>query len=233
MNILVTGGTSGIGRCLVKRLTKDGHSVVFVGRNKERGQEVSQITGAPFIEADITVAAECERVTNEYYELFSTCDVLINNAGLWTEGPLTSAPVKEIEDVFAINSISPILLTQQFVRRIEKALDAGQQKGARILFINSLAGLNAKADRSVYFATKWAITGFARSLALELAPKNIGVTNVCPGYINTELFDHGGYPRDASDALDPQAVADAIAYVVDLPDGVHISEFTIKPTTYI
>lgn len=233
MNVFVTGGTSGIGRCLVERLAKDGHAVVFVGRNQQRGQEVAQSAGATFIAADITVASECERVTKEYYELFSTCDVLINNAGLWTEGPLTSAPVKEIEDVFSINSVSPILLTQQFVRRMEKSIDGGHQTGARILFINSMAGLNAKADRSVYFATKWAITGFARSLALELSPKNIGVTNVCPGYINTELFDHAGYPRDASDALDPNWVADAISYVIALPEGVHISEFTIKPTTYI
>lgn len=233
MNILVTGGTSGIGRCVVERLTKDGHNVAFVGRNTQRGKEVVDATGATFFAADLSDVSDCERIAREYFSEYGFCDVLINNAGLWTQGPLTSTPVKEIQDVFAINSVSPIVLTHQFLQYMEKAIDAGEQKGARILFVNSLAGLNAKADRSVYFATKWAITGFARSLALEVAPKNIAVTNVCPGYINTELFDHGGYPRDASDALDPQAVADAISYVIELPDGVHVTEFTIKPTLYI
>ncbi|HMS24339.1 MAG TPA: SDR family oxidoreductase [Acidimicrobiia bacterium] len=232
MNILITGGTSGVGRCVVECLTKEGHAVAFVGRNEDRGREVAQSTGATFIAADITSATECERVTEVFFAHFDQCDVLINNAGLWTQGNLIDAPVKEIEDVLAINTLSPIILTKYFLEHIEKAVDSKAQGSARIIFVNSLAGLNAKAQRSVYFASKWAITGFARSLSIELGPKNIAVTNVCPGYINTELFEHGGYPRDASDAMDPHAVADAIAYILSLPSEVQIGEITIKPTKY-
>lgn len=233
MNIFITGGTSGIGRCAVETLTTQGHNVTFVGRNSERGAEVSSTTGATFVQADLTQSSECERVTEEYFSRVSHCDALVNNAGLWTQGNLIDADVSEIHDVFAINTLSPVILTRYFLTHLSSDVKSGKQTGARIVFVNSMAGLSTKAERSVYFATKWAITGFARSLALELAPENIAVTNLCPGYINTELFDHGGYPRDASEALDPVHVAEAISHVISLPDGVHISEMTIKPTQYI
>ena len=233
MNVLITGGTSGIGKCLVERFTREEFNVTFVGRNKERGSEVAKNTGATFIEADISNVEGCQIVFDEFYKDYKNCDVLINNAGLWTQGPLVQAHLAEIQDVLAINTLAPIILTRLFLERIESEVDKKNQNSARIFFVNSMAGLNAKADRSVYFASKWAITGFARSLSMELSPKNIAVTNVCPGYINTELFDNGGYPRDSSDALDPNAVADSIFYAATLPDGVQVGEITIKPTKYI
>lgn len=232
MNILVTGGTSGIGKSTVELLSLSGHNVVFVGRNQERGAEVEQISGATFIAADISKPQECERVTNEYFSIFDTCDVLINNAGLWTEGKLETIDVEEIEKVLIINTLSPIVLTRYMLPKMKKAIEDKQQTSARIIFINSQAGLIAKAQRATYNASKWAITGFARSLALEVAQDNIGITNFCPGYIATELFDHAGYPRDTTGAIEPTDIAETIKYILDMPQNISINEIGIKPTTY-
>lgn len=231
MNILVTGGTSGIGKAIVELLTINNHAVVFTGRNEQRGSDIALATGAHFIQADLLHLQECSRIVEEFYSLHDTCDVLINNAGVWSEGKLVDTPVEEIEKVFAINSLAPIVLTKAVVEKMLTTKELGTTP--RVIFVNSIAGLNSKAEREVYSASKWAITGFARGLTQELAPEGIGVTNLCPGAVDTELFNHGGYPRDTSDMMNPASVAQAVDYVISQPASVVVNELLIKPTTYI
>ncbi len=233
MNIFITGGTSGIGKSIVELLSLSGHNVVFVGRDAKRGADVEQISGGTFIRADLSNMQECARAVDEYFQLYDTCDVLINNAGLWTEGKLEAADPKEIEKVIEINTLSPIIITQYMVSKIRSLQNSEKQENAKILFINSIAGLNAKAERSVYNASKWAITGFARSLNLELGKEKISVTNICPGYVQTELFDHAGYSREIHGAMEPSNVAEAVQYIINLPNDVNIGEISIKPTSYV
>jgi short-subunit dehydrogenase len=231
MNVLVTGGTSGIGKAIVELLSLSNHNVVFSGRDQQRGADVEQMSGASFVRADLSLVSDCERLVEEYFAMYDTCDVLINNAGLWSEGKLVDTSIDEIEKVFAINAVAPIVLTKLVV---EKMLAVKEPQAARrIIFVNSIAGLNSKAEREVYSSSKWAITGFARGLTAELAPEGIGVTNLCPGAVATELFNHGGYPRDTSDMMDPDAVAQAVEYIISLPSSVVINEMLIKPTSYI
>ena len=231
MKILITGGTSGIGKAIVKDLAND-HDVAFIGRNEDRGTALAEETGAHFLKADLTDAQECAFVVDKFYGLYGQCDVAILNAGLWTEGAIEEADADEINKVFEINTISPVVFTSEIVKRMKKSIESGEQKSARILFTNSQAGLAPKALRSVYNASKWAITGFARSLSLELSPDNIGVTNLCPGYVGTELFENAGYPRDTDGSMAPDNIASAVRFIVELPAEVTVNEFGIKPTLY-
>ncbi len=233
MKVLITGGTSGIGKKTVELLSSNGHEVIFSGRDEKRAKHLEQATGAQFILCDISTVEGCAHLTQQYFDLHESCDVLINNAGLWSEGTIDNTSVREIEKVFAINTIAPIILSKYFIAKMKDSIDSGIQDHSKLIFVNSIAGLTSKAQREVYSSSKWAITGFTRGLSDELSEHKISVTNLCPGAVDTELFEHGGYPRDTSSMMDPIAVANAIKYIVDQPRDVKIKELAIQPSNYI
>ena len=102
----------------------------------------------------------------------------------------------------------------------------------RIINVISQAGLNAKAERSVYNASKWAITGFTKSMQQELKPAHIAVTGFYPGALNTGLFDKSGNSRDMSRALDPKQAAEMLAFLCNLPENVDVPEIGIQNLEY-
>lgn len=232
MKIFITGGTSGIGKQTVELLVSSSHEVIFSGRDADRGNKIAIATGAKFIQGDLFTIDGCKKLADQYFQAQDYCDVLINNAGIWTEGTLEDTSDEEITNVFSVNSIAPIVLSKYFSSKMKVSIKAGNQDYARLVFVNSIAGLTSKAEREVYCATKWAITGFARGLSQELSPHKISVTNLCPGSIDTELFNHGGYPRDTSGMMDAAIVANSIKYIVDQPGNVQISELALHPTSY-
>jgi len=233
MKIFITGGTSGIGKQTVELLSTQSHQVIFSGRDQKRGDELAMSTNSEFIRGDISTCEGCEDLANRYFELHAHCDVLINNAGIWTEGTIGDTSVQEIEKVFSINSIAPIILSKLFIAKMDEHIQEGSQEYGRIIFVNSVAGLTSKAEREVYCASKWAITGFTKGLSQELSDHKISITNLCPGSVDTELFDNGGYPRDTSAMMDPKVVANAIGYIINQPADVQIQELVVHPTSYI
>jgi len=103
-----------------------------------------------------------------------------------------------------------------------------KRKTGTIVNIISQAGLYAKPNMSVYFASKWAITGFTKSIQVELAEHNIRVTGVYPGKLNTRLFQKAGIEKDMRNAIDPEEVAKAIQFILQYDDTIVVPEFGIK-----
>lgn len=107
-----------------------------------------------------------------------------------------------------------------------------KQHGGRIINVVSQAGLMAKAERAPYNASKWAITGFTKSMQQELKPTKIAVTGFYPGAMNTRIFEKSGDSRDMSQALDPAVAADALACVCKLPANIDVPELGIQSLDY-
>jgi len=183
--ILVTGASSGIGKAIAIECSKMGAQVVITGRNEQRLQETyGQLESAQpaYIVADLTKKEDIETLVNQIDSL----NGLVNCAGLAIPKPFKFLQEEDIQEVMTVNFNAPLLLTQLLVKK--KKL----QKASSIVFISSISGTKVSAiAESVYSASKAAIDGFCKGLALELAPQQIRVNTVNLGIIETNIFSGG------------------------------------------
>jgi 3-oxoacyl-[acyl-carrier protein] reductase len=183
-NVLVTGGSRGIGLAIATRLVGAGYNVIAVARREsdELAAAVHASEGrlhfrACDLAAIDAIPAFAKLVRDEFGAIYG----LINNAGLGTEGLLATMHNSEIEALVQLNVLSPIILTK-YVARHMMADGAG-----RIVNISSIIASTGYNGLSVYGATKAAATGFTRSLAREVGKVGITVNAIAPGFIDTEL----------------------------------------------
>jgi len=181
--ILVTGASSGIGRCVAIECSKMGARMVITGRNKERlGETLGQLEGNGHISivADMTQYEDIERIVNIVPDL----DGLSNNAGITKVMMVKHVHAEDLNNIINTNTISPILLTQLLVRKNKL------KKGSSIVFTSSLSGnYCVHYGESMYAASKGAISGFAKGAALDLSRSRIRVNSVCPGIVKTNIFN--------------------------------------------
>ncbi|KKS30949.1 MAG: KR domain protein [Candidatus Collierbacteria bacterium GW2011_GWA2_42_17] len=219
--ILISGGSDGLGKAIAKKLAPN-NQVVILSHNREKLEAVGREINCDFVEAELTDYSSLESAVKQVIAKHQTIDVLINNAGIWMEGMLDDNEPNKIKELIDVNTTGTIFLT--------KAVLPGMRtrKSGQIINIISQDGLCAKKDRSVYHASKWAITGFTKCLQEDLVDENIKVTGVYPGLLKTNLFEKSGVKRDLTDALDPAEVALFIETVINLSTSTHIPEFSIK-----
>ena len=180
--ILVTGASSGIGKSTAIECSKLGAQVVIMGRDRNRLQETFESlegTGHLMFTADLTNKEDLETLINKLPQLSG----LVNNAGIAMPKLFTFTSVEEAELLFKTNFFSPFELLRLIVKS-KKLL-----KNSSVVFVSSIAGTTITSiGGSVYGATKSAVNGLAKALALELAPKHIRVNTVMPGMIETPIF---------------------------------------------
>ncbi len=221
--VVITGGTDGLGLTLARRLAAT-HSVIILGKNEEKAQHVAQTIGCAYVVADVRDAHSLRAAAEEVRQKYHRVDRLVNNAGVWIQGRLLDNEPEDIQHAFQVNTCGVIFSTQAFLPLMNA--------GSLIVTVVSQAGLTAKAERSIYNASKWAVTGFVKSLELELAPLHIRVAGFYPGAFQTSLFEKAGNPRDMSKALRVEHVAAALADIVESPDNVIISDTVIRSADY-
>jgi 3-oxoacyl-[acyl-carrier protein] reductase len=184
-NVLVTGGSRGIGLAIARRLTASGYHVTVVARREsdDLRQAVLEVGGdrlhfKPFdLSAIDAIPAFVKALRDEFGAIYG----LVNNAGTSTEGLLATMRNSDIEAQIRLNVLSPAILTKYVVRHM-MADGAG-----RIVNISSIIASTGYNGLSVYGATKAAATGFTRSLAREVGKLGITVNAIAPGFIDTEL----------------------------------------------
>jgi NAD(P)-dependent dehydrogenase (short-subunit alcohol dehydrogenase family) len=221
--VVITGGTDGLGKETAKRLAAN-YLVVILGKDADKARHVAESIGCAYVVADVRERRSLERAAEEIRSRFLRIDRLVNNAGVWIQGRLIENNPEDIEEVLAVNTKGVIFSTQAFLPLMTA--------GSLIVNIISQAGIAAKADRTVYNASKWAITGFTKSLELELAPLKIRVAGFYPGAFQTRLFEKAGNPRDMSKALKVETVAAALADIIEAPENVIISDTVIRSADY-
>jgi 3-oxoacyl-[acyl-carrier protein] reductase len=192
-NVLVTGGSRGIGLAIARKLAGCGYHVIAVARRESDDLRVAigaaekegrgQIHFRAFDLSEVdAIPAFVKSLRDEFGAIFG----LVNNAGLGTEGLLATMHNSEIEALTRLNVLSPIILTKYIVRHM-MADGAG-----RIINMSSIIASTGYNGLSVYGATKAAATGFTRSLAREVGKLGITVNAIAPGFIDTELTHNLG-----------------------------------------
>ncbi len=218
---LVTGGSRGIGRSVASRLAIEGAHVIVTGRDAERARQTAEelssdggrVQGMAMDVSDRSaVGAGFETVLGEQKRL----DILVNNAGITRDNLLLRMKPEEWDAVIATNVNGLYYCCQAALRPMIR------QRYGRIVNMSSVVGLTGNAGQTNYAASKAAILGFTRSLAREVASRNVTVNAVAPGYIATDmtedLSDQVKQELSASIPLgrigQPEDVAACVAFLV-------------------
>ncbi len=189
-NVLVTGGSRGIGLAISRRLAACGYNVIAVARREsDELREAIRKTakrgkgGLHFRACDLSAVDAIPSFVKTLRDEFGAIYGLVNNAGIGTEGLLATMHNSEIEALLRLNVLSPIILTK-YVARHMMADGAG-----RIINMSSIIASTGYNGLSVYGATKAAATGFTKSLAREVGKLGITVNAIAPGFVATELTE--------------------------------------------
>lgn len=205
-NVLVTGGSSGIGAAIAEKLAAAGCRLVVLGRDDNRLDALTRRTGARALVADLCTPEGLARAA----DAASQADLLVNSAGIGWAGDLAAMAEPDIAALVALNLTVPIQLTRA-------ALPGMRARGrGQLVFVSSIAAVGVGGE-AAYAATKAGLRAFAASVRHEVAGQGIGVTTVLPGAVRTPFFDHRGAPYDRSfpRQLDPTEVASALLRAIE------------------
>lgn len=184
---LITGGSRGIGKAIAVKFAKKGYNLVinYVSDKtdvKELEEEFNQYgSDVLFINADVSKFEDCESMVKQAMEKFGQIDVLVNNAGITKDNLLLRMSVEDFEKVIDINLKGTFNVTKNVVPYMMK------KRNGKIVNLASVVGVSGNAGQCNYAASKSGIIGFTKSIAKELASRNILANCVAPGFIDTDM----------------------------------------------
>ncbi len=179
---IVTGGTRGIGASISKKLKSSNFEVIAnYASNDDAARSFSKENNIEVVKWDVGNFDECKKSISQIYEDYKNVDILINNAGITRDAPLHKMSKDNWQKVIDVNLNSVFNMTSLVINKMR------ENSFGRIVHISSVNGQKGQFGQTNYAATKSALIGFSKSLALESASKGITSNVVCPGYINTEM----------------------------------------------
>ena len=186
---LVTGGSRGIGRSIVEQLAESGAIVAFTyrSRKEEADSLVAELQSkgrkAVAYQSDAANTAQAHEVVQSVIKDFGRLDILVNNAGITKDGLLMRMSEQDWDDVISTNLKSVFNFTKAACRQMMS------QQGGKIINISSVVGMIGNAGQSNYVASKAGVIGFTKSIAKEIASRNVQVNAVAPGFIETDMTE--------------------------------------------
>lgn len=186
-NIFVTGGSRGIGAGIVKKCAELGAKVAFTYSSQEaQAQEILKSLsgeGHKIFKLNVTEASEVDQVSQSVLEVFGEIHGVVNNAGITKDQLLLRMKAEDFDAVLKANLYGTYYVTKAFAKNLLRA------KNASVVNISSVIGSTGNPGQGNYAASKAGLEGFTKSLALELASRNVRFNAVAPGYIKSDMTD--------------------------------------------
>jgi NADP-dependent 3-hydroxy acid dehydrogenase YdfG len=237
--VVIMGASSGIGAATAKLLASQGKKVTIAARRMSRLEEIQKDYPENIfaVEADVTKKDEVQNVIDKTVEKFGRIDVLFNNAGIMPVNNLDQLAHDEWENMLNIN-------VKGVLNGIAAALPVmKKQQSGHVISTSSVLGYEVLPGYAAYSGTKYAVRAIMEGLRQEEHQNNIKTTIIAPGSVKTELFDsinndevRNGLkdamkqPGSEMMALNPDEIAQAVAFVIDTPKNMAVNEMVIRPT---
>ena len=225
---IITGASTGIGKHVSIKLSENNYNVILISRDKDKLNEVKKEIkslgkSCQLIAGDISKESSFDNIFSKVNKI-NNIDILINNAGIGIFNKIENISCKEWNQQIDTNLKGSFLMTRHIVPQMIK------NKTGKIVFINSIAGINAYPYSSAYVASKFGLRGFSSSLREELREHNIKVISVHPGAVDTPFWNNitADFPR--KHMLSSIDVASSIVHAVLAPNNVVQEEIVIRRT---
>jgi NADP-dependent 3-hydroxy acid dehydrogenase YdfG len=228
---LITGASSGIGKATALAFAKAGINLALVGRDQDTLTTVAHAAEAVGVTAKTYVVdlSQVDRVSAKIAEIVAASenlDILINNAGMAYTGSIGETPLADWQQVIDLNLTSVFQCVQGILPHLR------QRKSGVIVNVSSIAGKQVFPNWGIYSVSKFGLMALTQAIAGEERSNGIRVTAICPGSVNTPLWDTDTVRADfdRSAMLTPEMVAEGILYAVLAPAGAVVEELTIMPS---
>jgi 3-oxoacyl-[acyl-carrier protein] reductase len=184
--VLVTGGAKGIGAAIANRLAVEGHKIAICGRDEEalrrHAAHLSSLGATTLtVPGDLCDASAPDRIVGEIEEQWGGIEILVNNAGITRDGLAVRMSTDDFNSIIQVNLVSAFALSKRCARSMMKA------RWGRIINISSIVAVMGNAGQANYISAKAGLIGLTKALAVELAPRNITVNAIAPGFITTDM----------------------------------------------
>jgi 3-oxoacyl-[acyl-carrier protein] reductase len=223
-NVIVTGGSRGLGLGIARKLTGAGYRVIALARKENpellaamQEAELANPSSFHFVPFDLVALEAMPDLIKSLRKNHGPIYGLINNAGLSFDGALAMMPTSQIEQLVRVNTLSPMVLTKSVVRSMMA------DGGGRIVNLSSITAFTGYSGLSVYSATKASLLGFSRSLAREVGRMGINVNSIAPGFIDTDMTQ--GMKDEQRQQIERRS---ALKRLADLDDVANAVEFLLS-----
>ena len=225
-NIIVTGGSLGIGKETAKLLVEKGANVLITGRSEERLQNAKLYTNADILEFDIADFDNLTQNAKKCLEILDNrVDVLINNAGIGVRASVEELNIDDFLKVFNVNVFGLSLFTKEIIPLLKA------KKSGTIINIGSTASLKGYKNGSIYSSSKFAVRCLTQCWQAELRPFNIRVSQVNPSEVTTAFANKERVERkEIHNKLTVREIAHAIVSAIEMDDRGFINELNVWAT---
>lgn len=223
--ILITGGSSGLGKAMAEVLTEAGATVLITGRDADKVTKVAKEIGCKGLAFDVADYDTIPDNVAKVVQHLGGIDVLINNAGIGEFAPLGKITLQQFERVFSVNVFGLTLLTQEILPHFK------QKKSGHIINIASTAALKGFAQGSIYSASKFALRALTQCWQAELRPEGIRVLQINPSEVPTAFNQSDRSERELQDhKLTPTEIAHSVKAILSMDDRGMIPELSVWAT---
>jgi NADP-dependent 3-hydroxy acid dehydrogenase YdfG len=237
---LVTGASSGIGEATARSLAGLGAAVVLVARREDRLEQLAEQIrdgggDALPVLADVTDEQQAQSAVKRAIGAYGRLDILINNAGVLSMGPVADAPTEQWQQMLETNVEGLVFVTQAALPHLVEAAQTSSRRMSDLVNIGSTSAHTQRAGTAMYSLTKAGISAFTESLRQEMVPASVRVSLVEPGTVATDLIappkaspPPGPSQTSGVELLQAQDVADVICYVVTRPRRVALNRILLR-----
>jgi len=224
---LITGAGRGIGKGIALAFARQGCDVAVLARSEneiaETAREIRELgRNAPALPCDVADFEAVRRAADAALKVFGKVDILVNNAGYACFKPFVEMNLEEWQRTLDVNVTGPVNCIKAVLPSMM------ERKSGRIINISSVAGLKPLIDQSAYCASKHALNGLSKVLAMELRPHGIAVHAICPGGVDTQLSRDAMPHRDKTNWLTPDDIAHAALYLATLSARAATDEILVR-----